>query len=107
MPRVLIFANGDLPDLEAARLLLRPDDQIVAADGGTRHVLALGLIPTVIVGDLDSLEHADRRLVESAGVRQVRFPHEKDETDLELALLHAASLRPDSILLVGVLGRRL
>ena len=34
MPRVVIFANGQLPDLEAARALLQDDDYIVAADGG-------------------------------------------------------------------------
>ena len=107
MPRVLIFANGNLPDPKAASNLLRPGDEIIAADGGTRHVLALELMPSVIVGDLDSLEEPDRRLVEAAGVHVIRFPHDKNETDLELALHHAAGLHPDSILLIAVLGRRL
>jgi thiamine pyrophosphokinase len=107
MPRILIFANGALPDPEAARRLLRPDDVVFAADGGTRHVLALGRMPSVIIGDLDSLDRTDRGQVEAAGVQIIRFPHDKNETDLELALRHAAGLHPESILLVGVLGRRL
>lgn len=107
MPRVLIFANGTLPGPQAARSLLRPDDVLVAADGGTRHLLALGLMPSLIVGDLDSLDEAGRRQLEAAGVRVLRFPRDKNETDLELALRHAVDLRPDSILIVGALGRRL
>ncbi len=52
--RIIIFANGELPDLEKARALLHDDDFIIAADGGTRHALALGLTPNIIIGDLDS-----------------------------------------------------
>ena len=55
LKRIIIFANGELPDLEKARALLRDDDFIIAADGGTRHALALGLTPKIIIGDLDSL----------------------------------------------------
>ena len=53
--RIIIIANGDLPNLEKARALLRDDDFIIAADGGTRHALALGRTPDIIIGDLDSL----------------------------------------------------
>ena len=53
--RIIIFANGDLPDLEKARALLHNDDFIIAADGGTRHTLALGLTPSIVIGDMDSL----------------------------------------------------
>ncbi|MDP1779452.1 MAG: hypothetical protein Q8K73_04185 [Anaerolineales bacterium] len=53
--RIIIFANGDLPDPDKAHALLRESDFIIAADGGTRHALALGLTPNIIIGDLDSL----------------------------------------------------
>ena len=33
MPRAVIFANGSLPDLAAARALLHPDGVLLAADG--------------------------------------------------------------------------
>ena len=56
MPRVVIFVNGRIPDLEQVRRLIRPTDMIFAADGGTRHALALGLVPSVVIGDLDSLD---------------------------------------------------
>jgi thiamine pyrophosphokinase len=107
MQRIVIFANGTLPDLEAARSLLRPDDFILAADGGTHHVLALGLSPQLVVGDLDSLDGATLHDLEAAGTRLEHYPIDKNETDLGLALRHALELEPGSLLIVGALGGRL
>ena len=53
MTRLIIFANGIVPELESARRLLQAGDFLIAADGGTRHVLALGLFPSIVIGDLD------------------------------------------------------
>lgn len=107
MPRVLLFANGILPDLDSARRLIRDTDVILAADGGTRHALALGLVPSIVVGDFDSLDPADRAALESGGTRFVQFPRDKNETDLELALNHAIELGHREIIIVGALGDRL
>ena len=105
--RIIIFANGDLPNLEKARTLLRPDDFILCADGGTRHALALGLTPNVVIGDLDSITKEERRKVVDAGVEVIKFPVDKNETDLELAIDHAVSLNPDQILILAALGGRM
>ncbi len=105
--RVLIFANGQLPDLDAARAIIHPDDIIIAADGGTRLILALGRIPSVVIGDLDSITKDERRKIEEAGAQVIRFPRDKNETDLELAIQHARGLKPTQIIIVGALGGRL
>jgi thiamine pyrophosphokinase len=107
VPRIVIFANGYLPDLEAAGRLLQPGDVLIAADGGTRHVLALGLLPEVIIGDLDSLSAEARGQVEAAGVRLVSYPRDKNETDLELAIQYALQQAASQVLVVGMLGQRL
>lgn len=107
MTRTVIFANGSLPSLESVRALLRPEDTLIAADGGARHLLALGLLPHLLVGDLDSLDAASLAQLEAAGVQIRRYPTDKDETDLELALRHALERQPNSILIVGALGGRL
>ena len=107
MHRILIFANGHLPDLDAARAIIRSDDFIVAADGGTRHALALGLTPHLIVGDLDSITDWERKIMEAAGVQVIQFPRDKNETDLELALQHAAEMQPEQVIIIGALGGRL
>src|SRR5262245_54656597 len=54
--RELSSANGHLPDIDKARVLLHQDDFIICADGGTRHALALNLRPNLIIGDMDSAE---------------------------------------------------
>jgi len=106
VPRCLIFANGILPDLDSARRLIRPDDFILCADGGTRHALTLGLIPRLIIGDLDSLT-LDLGPLTSAGAQVIRFPRDKNETDLELALNYAVQQNYREIVIVGALGGRL
>ncbi|MCZ2126819.1 MAG: thiamine diphosphokinase [Anaerolineales bacterium] len=100
--RVVIFANGDLPNLEKARALIHPDDFILCADGGVRHALALGLTPKLIVGDMDSLPSTFSLQPESF----LRYPTDKNETDLELAVRHALTLAPKQILILAALGGR-
>lgn len=107
MKRILIFANGDLPDLEKARALLRPDDFILCADGGTRHALALDVKPNLILGDMDSIEKDHIHQLQQTGVEIELFPPDKDETDLELAIHKALELNPEKILIVAALGGRL
>jgi thiamine pyrophosphokinase len=106
MSRILIFVNGHLPDLKAARELVKPDDLLIAADGGLYHILDLGLRPHSIVGDLDSIS-LDLEPLTKKGVQVIRFPGDKDETDLELTLTHALTLNPDQIVIVAGLGGRL
>ncbi|MDD5370033.1 MAG: thiamine diphosphokinase [Anaerolineaceae bacterium] len=105
--RAVIFANGDLPDPDAAQALLKPDDRLIAADGGMRHMVRLGLMPALLVGDLDSLAPGLLPRLESAGARTVRHPSHKDETDLELALRLAVDEGYRDLLVVGGLGGRL
>ena len=107
MNRAIIFANGELPDPAAVRPLLRPDDWIIAADGGTRHALACGRPPHLVVGDLDSLGADQRARLEADGTEFLTYPADKDETDLELALLHAVAHGAGEIVVAGALGGRL
>lgn len=103
--RVIIFANGNLPNPEKARTLIRPDDFILCADGGTRHALALGLTPNLIIGDMDSLP--ENFSPSTFNGEFVLFPKDKNETDLELAINHALTLNADQILILAALGGRM
>ncbi len=89
MSRAVIFVNGHIPDLRTSPPLDPPGDILIAADGGTRHALALGLVPSVVIGDLDSLTDDDRRKLEAAGAEIRSYPRDKNETDFELALHYA------------------
>jgi thiamine pyrophosphokinase len=107
MPRVVIFVNGHFPDPDMVRRLIRPTDLVYAADGGSRHSLALGIMPSMVIGDLDSLNADDLLKLQAAGTEFWRFPRSKDKTDFELALNHAISAGFTEILVVAALGNRL
>jgi thiamine pyrophosphokinase len=104
--RAIIIANGDLPNLPAARALIGPDDLLIAADGGSRHFKALGLNPQVLIGDLDSTPEAEVVALEEAGTQILRYPIRKDQTDLELALDWAIQNGADDIVVLAALGGR-
>ena len=107
MNRIIIFSNGELPDPDKARALLRRDDFILCADGGTRHALALDLQPGLVIGDMDSAEKNDLQQLQEAGVEIELFPADKNETDLELAITRAIELNPKQIMIVAALGGRI
>ena len=107
MPRIVIFANGKLPDLEAARALLKTGDYLIAADGGANHLMKMGVLPEIVIGDLDSIDEDTLFELTTAEVTIEQYSEDKDETDIELALRYAVELRPSSILIVGALGGRL
>jgi len=103
----VIFANGELPDLEKTRALVRPDDYIICADGGTRHAFALDLKPALVIGDMDSAERIHLQKLQTDGVAIELFPRDKNETDLELAINRAIEFEPEQLIIVAALGGRL
>jgi len=107
MQRIIIFANGDLPDINKAHAILHPDDFIICADGGTRHALALNLKPDLVIGDMDSIQKDHWQKLEETGIPVELFPPDKNETDLELALNRAFELEPKEIIIIAALGGRL
>lgn len=104
---IMIFANGNLPYPELIKLLARQADIIIAADGGLTHLQTLGLKPDLLIGDLDSVTPGQVRWLEELGAEVRRYPVDKDETDLELALIAAADFDPVRIIITAALGGRL
>lgn len=104
---VLIFANGDVEELQWVRPCLEEAAAVIAADGGTRHLHALRYAPDVVIGDLDSLPQQVQDWLGAEGVEIAIYPHAKDETDLELALLYAVSHYDEDISIIGAMGGRL
>ena len=107
MQRIIIFANGELPDLKKVRPLLLPDDYIICADGGTRHALALNLKPDLVIGDMDSIQKNQWQKLQKSGISVELFSRDKNETDLELAITRAVEMNPEQIIIVAALGGRL
>lgn len=103
----VLFANGVIENTERAREAAESADLVVAANGGARHCLRLGVMPQLIVGDLDSLDDAGQRTLEAGGTEFIVHPPNKDQTDLELALLVAVARDAKKITVLGAMGGRL
>jgi thiamine pyrophosphokinase len=105
----LIVANGEVADVEIIRARINTLDsaQVIAVDGGSKNCQLLGMDYDVILGDLDSLQPGKRQSLQKSGVRIENFPTLKNETDLELALLHAVNHGIQEIILLGTIGGRL
>ncbi len=97
MAKCIIFCAAEFDCLAEP---IRPEDPVIAADGGLRHTQLLGLEPDHILGDFDSLGYVpDHSRV---------YPVEKDDTDAMLAIRLGLSLGYREFVLYGSLdGPRL
>lgn len=105
--RAVIFVNGIIPDLSTVQRWVREGDDLIAADGGAHHAVAMGLRPRVVVGDLDSLAPELAEELAAQGVELEKHPPAKSKTDLELAIERAIRDGAQEIYLLGALGGRL
>jgi thiamine pyrophosphokinase len=69
--------------------LATESDLVIAVDGGGSVCLEAGLSPAVVLGDFDSLPAEDLERLSGLGALLVRFPVDKDASDLELAVAEA------------------
>jgi len=101
-----VLANGEYQCHDRLVRLARQVDLLIAADGGANWLVKHGLVPHVLVGDMDSVTEEVRSTVEQHGVRLVMAKREKDETDLELALQEAVAMHAETITILGAFGGR-
>lgn len=104
-PKALILAGGELdPHGGQGALLAGPWRHVICADGGARHARALGLVPALLVGDMDSIDAESRRFFKD--VPELTFPTAKDETDSHIAVEWALQQGARRIVVAGGLGSR-
>lgn len=108
MSRAIIVANGVISDYPFFQSYKKPDDFILCADGGFRHLCAWGWKPDVFLGDFDSINESvvlSHPLMQ--GVKVIPFQQMKNETDTHNAVLYALSHGYQDILMLGCTGTRL
>jgi len=105
---VVVVAAGDVPRRESLAAAWPGWDadvvEVIAADGGIASCDALGLEPTTLVGDLDSVDEDQVEVLARAGVHVVRAAADKDESDTELAVLEATRSGATRVTILGALG---
>jgi thiamine pyrophosphokinase len=106
--KAIIVADGDVSTGDLGGLATpargEPPPLVVAADGGALKAELLGLVPDVVVGDLDSLSPERVARLRAAGVELIAHPPDKDESDTQLALLEAIRRGARQLVLIGALG---
>lgn len=107
--RIFIISNGIINDPEFIRQKLEETNApiIICADGATRYLRPLDIVPEFIVGDMDSIDDDTMRYFDKRGTTILTYPGNKDETDTQLALEYALKLKPDEIFIFGALGARI
>lgn len=97
----LIIANGD--DVDKSSLEHMKADYVICADGGLEKAEKLQVVPDLILGDFDSV---NRVVLEKykKNSEVMKFPAEKDFTDMELSIETAVKKGFKDIVLVGATG---
>ena len=73
-----------------------------------QHCRSLSLEPSVVIGDLDSINFEEQLAInENDNIQLVVYPREKDQTDLELALQYAKKIGVTELFLIGLFGGRI
>lgn len=103
MSRCVIVSAGPFHDAASLAGYLLPDDHIIAADGGWRLASEMGVAPSILVADFDSLPGNSV----SEAVKVVALPAEKDVTDTAEALKIGYEAGYREFLLLGCTGGRL
>ncbi|HVO67884.1 MAG TPA: thiamine diphosphokinase [Syntrophales bacterium] len=110
MKKVLFVVTGgqikDLTFFQSKLSELKPSG-IICADSGAGHLYPIGVIPQVIIGDMDSLIPEMLDYFKERGCKIISYPEAKDETDTQLALEYAFGMAPDEIYLFGAIGTRI
>lgn len=98
-------------DLTVSGIGAAEEDFVIAVDGGLSYCSVLGVEPDIIIGDFDSVNEREAeavRLLECRNPeRVIRFPREKDDTDMLAALKEGLSRGYGDFRIYAATGGRL
>ena len=103
--KACIFCNGQLGNPASAKQIASDCDLLIAADGGAKYLLDIGLTPQVIIGDMDSI--GPDMWKNDSGIEYIRYPAVKDKSDAELAVEYALEHGYEQVILIAATGGRL
>lgn len=104
--KAVVVSHGSIIDTEHARKIMKESDVIICADGGAEYALKCGVVPDVLIGDLDSLDMNTLDKIKDTECRILRYSREKDYTDTQLALEYAVKIGAEEIIMLGSIGDR-
>ena len=100
--KTVILADGSFPEHEIVLSFLHNAAQIICCDGAVRNLIAYGLVPNYIVGDLDSIPKELKERFAS-----ILRPNPDQETnDLTKAVHFCIENGWEEITILGATGKR-
>lgn len=107
MVTIAIIGNGPSELLPELSKYNKEVDIWIGADRGALTLINQEIEVAYAVGDFDSISELENERIKNTAKTYLRYPAEKDYTDIEIALLKAYELNPTKIFLFGVTGGRL
>lgn len=101
---LLIIANGQSENKTFIKTLAKEADFILALDGGADRALKAGIMPSLVIGDLDSISTKAKNKI---GQEKLLKVSRQDNTDLEKGLDFARYLKVPNITIICAQGGRL
>ena len=102
MSKCTIFAGGEMKNFSCVNMSEVSESFVICADRGYEYAKKLGVVPDLILGDFDSLG-----FIPEENSKVCKFPCQKDDTDLMLAVRYAIENNMKQIVIYGALGGRL
>ena len=98
MKNVLISLSGNCSTNH--NLIDLDFEEIIGVDNGTAHLFKKSLIPSKVLGDLDSITPALLEKVKNLNIDLIRYESDKDKTDFEISLDHISKPNEKNIFLI-------
>lgn len=104
---LLVAGSPEGIGADALRELAAAAAFVVAADSGADRLHAAGIVPDLLVGDMDSINPKTLADADTERTRMVRVSPVKDESDLALALAEIGRAGFSAVVVTHALGGRL
>ncbi len=101
---LLIIANGQKENKTFIKTCAKESDFILALDGGADTALKAGIMPSLVIGDLDSISKTAKNKI---GTEKLLKVSRQDNTDLEKGLDFAHYFKVPNITIICAQGGRL
>ena len=102
MNSVVILANGDFPKHPTPLRILKEDTTIICCDGAVNNIEEYGLIPTYIIGDMDSISNELKIKYEDRLIHKAN----QNENDLRKTLKWVEENGAKKASILGATGKR-
>ncbi len=101
----ILILNGDIPSRKIFNKFYKKGDYVICADGGANSAAILGILPNIIIGDLDSITRTNLNIFKKKGV-EIRKIKEQETTDFEKALMYIVEYCLNNVIVFGAVSSR-